>query len=113
VIDGLFLAKQTDALLQIARTEPDEKLRKEAVVKAGMIHAENTAAELRGLYQNEKDREVKAAILRGLYFQGDVASLIQIARAESDPQLKKEAVRWLSNSKSKEADDYLLEILAR
>jgi HEAT repeat protein len=39
--------------------------------------------------------------------------LIDIARKESDPGLKREAVEALSRMKSKEANEFLLEILSK
>ena len=37
---------------------------------------------------------------------------IDCARKETDPEMKKTAVRYLSEMRSKEAMDYLMEILA-
>jgi hypothetical protein len=37
--------------------------------------------------------------------------LVEIARAEKDPELKREAVKKLSVMNNREATDYLLELL--
>ena len=38
-------------------------------------------------------------------------TVIELARAEKDPQMKKEIVSKLSKTKSKEATDYLMELI--
>jgi hypothetical protein len=39
--------------------------------------------------------------------------LVEIARKETNPELKREAVQMLSNMKSKEATDYLMELISK
>jgi hypothetical protein len=40
-----------------------------------------------------------------------VTKIVEIARKESDPELKRDLVQMLSNMRSKEATDFLLELL--
>ena len=113
VIDGLFRAKQADALLNIARNETDSRLKIEAVRRAGLLRDEKTAAALRTFYQAEQDRGVKEAALAGMCFQRDYNSVIEVARTDKDLELRKAAVQCLSRSDSKAAKDYLMEILSK
>ncbi len=54
---------------------------------------------------------MKAAVLNAYFVQGNATALIAIARKEQDPELKKKAVQMLSMMQSKEATDYMLELL--
>lgn len=62
---------------------------------------------------NDKDAPLREAAVHELAGLGDAKGLIELARKESNPAVKKEIVRALSGMKSKEASDYLLELLSR
>jgi hypothetical protein len=63
------------------------------------------------MYRTDPDPEVKREVLNAFFLQGNATRLIEVARAEKDGALKKEAVRWLSLMGSKEARAYMLELL--
>ena len=50
-------------------------------------------------------------MLNALFIQGNAKALIEIAKQETDPSLKREAVQKLSIMGSKEATDYMMELL--
>jgi len=54
---------------------------------------------------------VRRAVVNGLFIQNNATALVTLARAERNPEMKKEIVSKLSLMKSKEAVDYLLELL--
>jgi hypothetical protein len=83
-------------------------LRGEAVQQLGVMHAGD---ELVRLYARESSADVKKRIIQGLFVGRDAARLVELARAEKDMALKKDIVQKLSLMKSKEATDYLLELL--
>ena len=49
--------------------------------------------------------------LMALFLQGNARSLIELARKEKDPDMKKAIISKLSIMGSKEATDYLMEFL--
>jgi hypothetical protein len=51
------------------------------------------------------------AVMHAYFVQSNATALVEIARQERDPELKREAVRMLSLMRSKEALDYLQELL--
>ena len=55
--------------------------------------------------------DVKKAVVNALFLQNNASGLVTLARAEKSPELKKEIVSKLSIMKSKEATDYLMELL--
>jgi tetratricopeptide (TPR) repeat protein len=83
-------------------------LRGEAVQQLGVMHAGD---ELARLYARESAPEVKKRIIQGLFVSQDAARLVELAKAEKDLELKKTIVQKLSLMKSKEATDYLVELL--
>jgi hypothetical protein len=54
---------------------------------------------------------VKKRIIQGLFVGRDATRLVELAKAEKDIELKKDIVQKLSMMKSKEATDYLVELL--
>ena len=56
---------------------------------------------------------MRNGILDALFSQSAVKQIVEVARKESDPELKRRAVQRLSNMKSKEAADFLMELLTK
>jgi len=54
---------------------------------------------------------VKKQIVHALFLQSNGKALVEIARKETNMDLKKQIVHDLSLMKSKEGTDYLLELL--
>jgi hypothetical protein len=110
IINALFVAGDHERMGQLARSEQSSELRMEAVEKLGLMGQE-TEPQLKALYKESSDAGVKRAVLKAFFLQGNAQALIEVARAESDADLKKRAVRHLSIMGSKEATDFMLEIL--
>lgn len=98
-------------VIEIAKTEKDPKLRAVAVQQLGVMRSPETAEALVSIYGSATEQEVKARVLQALFVQGDARRLIEIARGETDPNLKRAAVQHLSRMKNKEATEYMLELL--
>ncbi len=110
ILRSFMLAGEHERLLAVAKEEKSPELRREAVQQLGLMGKRSGDA-LVALYQPEPDKSVRKAILRALFLQGNAKALIEIARKETDPELKKDAVRSLSLMRSKEAVDFMVEIL--
>jgi HEAT repeat protein len=110
VLNALFVAGAASQLGELALKETDPELRRDAIQKLGLTGPES-AATLKSLYTNEKDPSVKRAVLDAYFVQGNAKALIEIARQEQDPALKRAAVEKLSVMGSKEAGDYMMELL--
>ena len=111
ILQSLAVGGGVDRLLEVARTEKDAELRKDAIRKLGVFGGKRGADAVIELYKGESDRGVREAALQALFIQGNARALIEVARAEKDLELKKRAVSHLSHMGSKEATDFLLEIL--
>jgi HEAT repeat protein len=112
IIEALFVAGDQERMGQLARSEQSTELRAEAVEKLGLM-GEETAPHLKALYAESKDEKVRKAVLNAYFLQGNSQALIEIARKETDVRMKKEAVEKLSIMGSKEAQEFMLELLGQ
>lgn len=111
ILQSMFLTGNSDKLVEVARNEKDPSLRAAAIKSLGLMGAGKAGAALTSLYDAEKDQDVRRNILNSLFISGNVDGLIEIARKEKDPELKKEAVQKLSLTGSPKATEYMMEIL--
>jgi hypothetical protein len=111
VVESLFLTGDVNKVLEIARTEKDPKLRSKAIHSLGLMGNEQARAGLVSLYSAESDQTTKKQIIDALFMQGSAKSMVEIARKESNPEMKREVVRRLTMMNSKEATEYLMELL--
>jgi HEAT repeats len=113
IINGMIPAGQkgADALSSIAGSEQDPALRRKAIRNLGVAGGMSVAPSLVAIYKKNSDPETRKAVLQALFLAGDSHDLVELARAEKDPGLQQAIVQQLSIMHSKEATDYMLEIL--
>jgi hypothetical protein len=110
ILNAYMANRDTDHLLQVAKTEKMPELRLDAIRYVGGGGAAASDA-LVAIYASEQDKQVKQTITETLYGHSNAKALVDLARSEKDPEMKKTIVRYLSNMRGKEATDYLMEIL--
>lgn len=110
ILQAMFISGDADHLEQLAKSEKNEDLRIAAIHSMGLI-GDRTGSTLVSMYAGAKDPDVSRAVLQALFLQGNAQGIVDIARKETDPEMKKIAVEKLSLMHSKVATDYLLEIL--
>jgi tetratricopeptide (TPR) repeat protein len=113
ILINMRFTTQRDRLLQIVRTDGNSELRRAAVQGLVLDRTPQATDLLLGLYRNEKDAAVKRQILDHLIGTSSAATLVQLARQETDPAVRKRLVERLSTMKDKEAVDYMMEILKK
>ena len=113
ILQAFFLAGESGKLVQAAQSEKDPELRRTAIRNLGLIHSEESSKALQTIYGRETDHRLKEEVLNAYFLQGNATALVAIARNEKDPELKKTAVSKLSLMHSKEATDYLMELLQK
>ena len=113
ILNSLMLGEDFDALLKVASEEADPRLRAAAIQSLSFTRGKPTEGIFESIYTKESDAKIKRQILNAMFFHRDTKALISIARNEKDPQLKREAVTRLSQMHSKEATDYLRELLEK
>jgi hypothetical protein len=104
-----------DFLMRVARdTKESDDTRKQAVFNASRAGA--TTPQLIQMYDQLSGSEVRQHVLWVLSNSKDPAGmekLIDVARTDRDPALRKQAIFWLSRSKDPRAAKFLMEIIER
>ncbi len=107
ILHAFMVSGERARLLEVAQGETVAELRGEAVKQLGVMGAHD---ELWQLYTKESSRDVKRQILQAMFVGGNAERLIQLAKTESDPELRRVAVRNLGLMGSKRTGDALVEI---
>ena len=113
ILQAFFLAGDVTKMLEAAKNEKDPELRRAAVRNLGLVRSDDSGKALATIYANETDRGIREEVLNAYFLQGNAGAIVAIARAEKDPGLKKKAVEKLSLMHSKEASDYMMELLQK
>lgn len=111
ILQAMFISGDSGHLEQLAKSEKNEDLRLAAIRDMGLMGGDRTGSTLASMYAGAKDPATSKAVLQALFLQGNAQAIVDIARKETDPEMKKAAVQKLSLMHSKAAMDYLLEIL--
>ncbi len=111
ILQSLGVAGDADQLASVLRVEKEPRLRRAAVQALGIIDEHEAGPLLEQIYAAETDREVRAEVLQSFMVQDNARALINIARKEKDPGLKKKAVEMLSHMDDPAAIEFLMEIL--
>jgi hypothetical protein len=111
LLRAMFISGNADKLLELARTEKDATLRRTAIRNLGTMGESKTGEALVAMYANEKEPDIKKEIIQALFVQQNAKALVDIARKETDREMKKQAVEKLSLMNSKEGTEYLMELL--
>jgi hypothetical protein len=109
ILNALFVGHAADKIAAIARSEKDPDLRIKAIEILGV--SSGATGDLAAIYASDSDKRVRKAVLNAFFLKKDAAAIIDIARKETDMELKKDAVNKLSIMKSKEATDFMMELL--
>lgn len=112
IVEYMYNNPNLDKLAEVLHTEKDPKVRAAAIRVLAQQKAA-TAETLVSAYSSEQDEKIRMTIVDSLYSQRNAKALVELARAEKDPKMKVKIVDRLGNMKSKEASDYLMEILSK
>lgn len=108
IIRSFLLNHDTAAVFKIAQREKSPELRQQAIKLLGIMHA---TAELRQLYKaGGLDAESKDTLLKAMSIGGDVDSLIEVAKTETDPNVRASAIKGLGISGGQPAVEALVSI---
>ena len=111
IIQAMFIGGNSDKLFDIAKNEPNIDLKLTAIKNLGLLGGERTGRMLVGIYETDQRMDVRKTVVNALFIQGNATALVDLARKEKDPELKKAIISKLSLINSKIAADYLMEYL--
>jgi TolA-binding protein len=109
IIQALTMSHANDALMNIAKSEKDPALRGSAI--RDLVMTKGVSADGLAELYSTSDAASKREIVNGLLARGDAKTLVDLARKESDPAMKKYIVERLSSMRDKDAMDYMMELL--
>ena len=111
ILQSYFQNGNVEKLAEAARTEKDPDLKRRAIRNLGMMKRPGASEALVSIYASDTSAENRKTIVNALFMQRNAKALVDLARNEKDPEVKKDIVSKLSVMKSPEATDYLLELL--
>ncbi|MGZ4809542.1 MAG: HEAT repeat domain-containing protein [Thermoanaerobaculia bacterium] len=111
IIQAMFLGGNAEKLGEIARGEKDRELRLTAIRNLGLLGGTRSSQLLGTIYTTDNDRDVRYSVINAFFIQGNAHALVDLAKKEKDPELKKQIISKLALTGSKEAADYLMEFL--
>jgi HEAT repeat protein len=111
ILKAMFLTGNSDKLADVARNEKDPSLRAAAIKSLGLMGGNGKSDVLVAIFKSDPNPEVRHAVLNALFLQGNGKALVELARSEKDPSVKKEIVSKMALVQSKDVTDYMMEIL--
>ena len=100
-------------LLEIARSNPDPKLRLTAIRRLGESKSDQVIDELIKIYDADRTKEIRAQILRALvegHTARGTAKVMEIARASDDIAARQYAIRYIGEMNDAPSLDELIRI---
>jgi HEAT repeat protein len=113
IIRSIQNAGNVDRLIEVAKSEQNPELRREAVRGLGVMRSARTGDVLVQIYGSSTDVDVKKAVISALFIQENATALVALARKEQDVNMQKELVSKLANMRNKIATDYMIELLGK
>jgi HEAT repeat protein len=100
LVEAYLIADRDAELLELARRDPDPRIRHQAIEALGAMEA---LPALRQLWGSETDPRLRAKLLEAFGIAGDVEWLARAARAEKMPELRRKAIEGLAIADSPES----------
>lgn len=111
LLQAMMINGDSEAIIEATKNETNPEARRKAIEMLGVIGDTDAIAALVSIYNTQTDLESRKHALRGLFIHQDSKDLIALARKETNPEMKKEIVRYLSLIHSPDATEYMMEIL--
>lgn len=112
IIQAMFVGGDSERLIELAKAEKDPELRKTAIRSLGQMGKRaNTGEALVSIYNTDSSPDIRKSVVNALFIQNNATSLVALARAEKNLEMKKDIVSKLANMNAPEAKAYMLELL--
>jgi len=106
-------ARAIPILLDVARNNPDVKLRLTAIRRLGDQQSDQVTDELIKIYDADRNKDIRGQVLRALVDTRSArgnAKVLEVARSGDDVMLRQLAIRYLGDSKDAASLDDLIRI---
>ena len=95
ILHSMFIGGNSDKLLEVARGEKDARLRKAAIHSLGLMGGSKRERRWSPMYGSESDPALRGEIVNALFIQGNAKAMVDLARKETNPEMKKMIVSKL------------------
>ncbi len=103
IINGLMVARNDDAIIDIIEQENDQELMQKAIQILGVIRSEKGSAVMSRMWNdNQVSRETKEAILESWMIGRNFESLKNAAMSSTETELKAKAIEMLGVTRQRE-----------
>jgi HEAT repeat protein len=106
-------ARAVPILLEIARSNPDQRLRLTAIKRLGDQNTDQITDELIKIYDADKTKEIRGQILRALVESRSargIAKVMEIARTGDDLAMRQYAIRYIGEANDAASLDELIRL---
>ena len=114
-LEGLGIAGDAQAILDVMKGSKDESLTMAAVEALAIVGSKNNreqiSSALTDLYRSSGSKRVKSQVLQAMMIQDDGEALLRIFRSEKDGELKREALQALTMIESPETEKLIEDLL--
>jgi HEAT repeat protein len=111
ILESLAIGSGATALFQLIESEENQDLLVSAVEKLGIMGVDETGEYLANVYKQNDNKEVRGAVLQAMMIQSNAKGLIGLLETETDPDLKRQALRLISVMGSDEALEFFEDAL--
>jgi hypothetical protein len=111
ILKSIALSGDSTRLAEAAQSTKNAELKVAAIKALGLMGSNGRPDVLLSLYRTNSDPEVRRAVIQAFFLQQNGKALVDLARAEKDPQMKQQIVKQMALVHSKEVTDYMMEVL--
>lgn len=112
IFQAYGIADDAGPLLRVLRESNDSEELQAAIQGLAIADSdEATAKALLDLYKRTPDRSVKISVLNAFMIEDDAKTLIEVFRGEKDPDLKRQALQYLSMMDDPEVQNLIEQLL--
>jgi HEAT repeat protein len=111
LLQAMGIGGDVEGMTEIAQNDKDPEVRRHAVRNLGIFGGHAASTTLLSIYNSQSDVGTKKEVINALFLSGSAKQMVELARKETDPELKKSLVQKMSLMSSPEITEYMMEIL--
>lgn len=111
LIKAMGIGGDVEGITEVAKTEANSAVRLSAIKSLGIFGGSQASDTLVSLYNTQTDLETKKAIVNALFLNGAGKQMVDLARKETNPEMKRALIQKMSLMNSPEITQYMMEIL--
>jgi HEAT repeat protein len=111
LLQAMGIGGDVEGMTEIAQNDKDPEIRRHAVRNLGIFGGHAASATLVSIYNSQTDLGTKKEVINALFLSGSAKQMVELARKETDPELKRSLVQKMSLMSSPEITEYMMELL--